>query len=498
MSREKVQKQIPNYIHPRNLEWCGIEPPSIKRTDVILGLYYNVLCPQERDAEARKKFYAWISAMDPSAAFPLNNDELFLCSPSTCKGIANKAFYGQLANKIRTYLETGLSFDITLEKSLWSLENELSSIYIKMGGLFRQREIQEQLPSLKARYRMLADSFEKCGDDPKKALSYAIQKYQNVKDDEEKLSDLLLGSIEKGSGQKLRELDYWNHRKNPLIKMINETLSAYPNSPFFLALQEVTPDSLTELENAFSKRDIHWVSFNNISGKKTTLLSPLNETVLGESGSHTATIGLSPELQIQRTNLGYLPNCSGTPRTILGIEVKNRDIDGSFAIFSTQTDYLIQEDLYSKTIEAIHLFIKEFTDNGTLPFIFGGDLNAFEGMKGAEYLDGLKSQNPLIHSIDYREGKFYSPKEIIDATFIGHHRDDYKMSFDEEGNVQPNALDHIFLTLEKIFGFRKAGVCDESGTLIDPIKEPLKFKKNLQERNTTSDHFMNGVLFISP
>ena len=149
MSREKLQKQIPNYIHPNNLEWCGIDPPSINRTDIVLGLYYNVLCPQERDAEARKKFYAWISAMDPSAAFPLNNDELFPCSPSTCKGIANKAFYGQLANKIKTHLETGLSFDIALEKSLWSLENELSSIYIKMGGLFRQREIQEQLPSLK-------------------------------------------------------------------------------------------------------------------------------------------------------------------------------------------------------------------------------------------------------------------------------------------------------------------------------------------------------------
>ena len=107
---------------------------------------------------------------------------------------------------------------------------------------------------------MLADSFEKCGKDPKKALSYAIQKYQNVKDDEEKLSALLLGSIEKGSGQKLRELDYWNHRKNPLITMTDETLSAYPNSPFFLAFQEVTPDSLTELKNALCKRDIHGTS----------------------------------------------------------------------------------------------------------------------------------------------------------------------------------------------------------------------------------------------
>lgn len=494
----KMQNQIPNYIHPNNLEWCGIEPPSINRSDVVLGLYYNVLCPQERDAEVRRKFYAWVSSMNPSEAFPLIDDELFLFSPSTCQGIANKAFYGQFANELRSHLEADLSFDIAFEKSLRSLENELSSVYIQMGNLFSQLESQEQLPSLKARYQMLATSFETCGKDPQKALSYAIQKYQSVKDDKVKLNALLLGSIEKGSGQKLRKLDHWNNRKNLLIQMLDETLSTYPNSPFFLALQEVTPDSLIDFKNLLDKRNVHWVSFNNISGKETSILTPANETILGEAGSHTATIGLSPELQIQRTSLGYLQNCSGTPRTILGIEVKNSNTGGTFAAFSIHTDYLIQEDLYSKNTAVIHSFIKEFTDNGTLPFIFGGDLNAFEGMNGAEYVGSIKSHEPFIRSMDYREGKFYSPKEIIDATFIGHHRDDYKMSIDENGNVQPNALDHIFMTLEKVFGFRKAGVYDESGTLVDPVKEPLEFIENLKKRNTTSDHFMNGVLFVSP
>ncbi len=71
-------------------------------------------------------------------------------------------------------------------------------------------------------------------------------------------------------------------------------------------------------------------------------------------------------------------------------------------------------------------------------------------------------------------------------------------SIDEEGNVQPNALDHIFLTLKKVLGFRKSGVYDEPQNLIDPEKDPIKFRKYLRDRNTTSDHFMNGVLFVSP
>ena len=493
-----MTKQIPNYIHPPNLEWCGIVPPPIERSDAVLGLYYNVLCPQERDAEARHKFYDWISGMNPSATFPLKNEELFLCSPSTCKGIANKAFYGQLANMLLKLLNQGVTFDLALEKTFEYLKNEISSIYIKMGEIFRQQENLEQLTSLKTRYRMLADSFENCGNDPKKALSYVIRKYENVKNDKEKLEALLVGSIEKGRGQKLRGFDYWNHRKKPLIKMIQETIDSYPNAPFFLALHEVTPESLGDLQEAMGDKNLHWLSFNNISGKETTILTPFDEILIGESGSHTATIGLSPELEVKSTSIEYLPNCSGTPRTILGVEVRNVKTGGNFAIFSAHTDYLVQDDLYSKTSETIQNFIKNFTRNGALPFIFGGDLNAFEGMLGAQYLDQLKSQIPLINTIDYREGKFYSPKEIINSTFIGHHRDDYKMTFDEHGNVEPNALDHIFLSLEKILGFRKAGVYDKSGNLVDPVKEPVKFKEYLQERNTTSDHFMNGVLFVSP
>ncbi|MBA3602104.1 MAG: hypothetical protein H0W50_00295 [Parachlamydiaceae bacterium] len=181
-----------------------------------------------------------------------------------------------------------------------------------------------------------------------------------------------------------------------------------------------------DLKAAFSSKNLNWVSFNNISQKETSFITSENETVLGESGSHTATIGLSPELLVQRIGLEYLPSSSGTPRTILGVEVINALTGGHFAIFSVHSDYLIQDGLYSATTKTIHLFIKEFTGEGRLPFVFGGDLNAFEGLYGSQHIEDLKAEWPL--RVDYREGDFYSPKEIVSSTFVGHHRDDYKIN----------------------------------------------------------------------
>ncbi|MBA3602103.1 MAG: hypothetical protein H0W50_00290 [Parachlamydiaceae bacterium] len=132
--------------------------------------------------------------MNPSQEYPLTDDELFLFSPATCRGLAGKAFYGQLATKLLVLLNTGIGFDKALEKALEYLEDESSLVYREMSVIFQEKERLEKRPSLKARYRLLADAFENCGTNPRNALSYVVQKYQNVKDDRKKLEALLVGS----------------------------------------------------------------------------------------------------------------------------------------------------------------------------------------------------------------------------------------------------------------------------------------------------------------
>lgn len=491
-----MSTDLPEYIRPKGMHWQGITPfPSEVGTNTVLGIYYNILKPQEWDAEVRQKFYTWISSLD-SSYFPIKDEDLAYCSPSACLKIANKAFYGQLAMQLSLRLKSEI-FDVALENALKHLEDCVASIYKKMGELFSQKELRQTSPALKLRFKILAESFASCGQFPRQSLDYAIQKYRTVQHDPTQLAALLVGSIEKSAGQELRVQDKWEHRSIPLMRMIRDIINEHSTSAFFLALQEATPDSLEDLKKEFADKNIHWVSFNNISGKETVPVSFASEIVPGEAGSLTATIGLSPELQLQRAQLGYLPTCSGVPRTILGIEVHNRNTEESFAIFSAHTDYMVEGNLYQNNVESIEHFVRDFIGNKPLHFILGGDLNAFEGMGGDEYIKNLRAQPTFAQSSDYREGAFFCPNEIQNATFIGHERDDYKVLFTLEGYVQPNALDHIFLTRQKIYGFRIAGVYDENGVLVDPVQEPDRFRVHLQNRNTVSDHFLNAVLSMS-
>lgn len=485
------------YIHPESLKWCGVEPPTSARDDVVLGLYYNVLAPQENDSEVRRKFYIWLQAKDPTVPFPLTDDELFLLSPNICKTIAYKAFYGQLAEEIQKRLLHSSSFEEALEEALQHIENNYTVLYLQYAHFFKLKEKKETHPSLKARLQRLRESLEICGKTPRKALKYAIKKYRTVQDDTTQLRTLLRGSIEKARGQRLAKEDYWQQRIVPLVAMIKFTLAAFPNAPYFLALQEVTPYSLQRLKESFAT-NVKWISYNNVSGLPTRFLNPEQETVFGEAGALTATIALSPDLHPVRHLLGELPSCSGNRCTMLGVEVENLKTGGNFAIFSIHADYVVEDNLYAETTKAISCFIQKFIGTRTLPFIFGGDFNAFEGMGGEDYLAGIQHQEPLDRAHDFRKGPFYCPPAILDATFLGHARDDYKMAVDIEGKVQPNALDHIFLTPPTVFGFRKAGVYDDLGKIVDPVEQPDLFLKHLKARHTTSDHFLNGVLFISP
>ena len=66
-----------------------------------------------------------------------------------------------------------------------------------------------------------------------------------------------------------------------------------------------------------------------------------------------------------------------------------------FCIFTTHTDHAIRDGLYEKTAMKIHEFVTEFLGKEDLPFILGGDMNAFEQLNGADFVDLLRNGGPF-------------------------------------------------------------------------------------------------------
>jgi endonuclease/exonuclease/phosphatase family metal-dependent hydrolase len=303
----------------------------------------------------------------------------------------------------------------------------------------------------------------------------------------------LEGSALKGKKLALPKSNHWDRRIGALKEAIDKIIKFAPNSPYFLALQEVTPQSLDDLKEKFP--DLNWISYNTTTAEETS--NDGREKILGEFLSFTATLGLSKELQVVRQEHQTLPSVSGSLRRMLGVEVYHKTQKRSFAIFTIHTDYLVQENLYERNVQCISEFVQKFSPD--LPFICGGDLNAFESNGGNEYIEKLKKSAPFAGAIDYREGPFYSAPQIAYSTFLGHALDSFKAPLIENNGavtVQPNALDHIFLNgLHLIYSVREAAVYDENGHIIDPFTNEEAYVEGIKNRKTVSDHFLNAVLF---
>jgi endonuclease/exonuclease/phosphatase family metal-dependent hydrolase len=352
--------------------------------------------------------------------------------------------------------------------------------------------VNEKHPLVKERYQIIQGALEKCIQDPESELSYSKQTYIDHKH-QSNFYSLLEAAVQKGQKLILPINNRWDHRIVAIRETIKKTMSFAPHAPYFLALQEVTPRALEDLKKQFP--DLQWVSYNTTTAKETRVHG--EEEVLGEFLSFTATLALSAELQIIRIDHATLPSVSGSLRRILGVEVYYPKLKRHLAIFTLHTDYLVKDHLYERNVKVISEFVHKFA--GQLPFVFGGDLNAFERHGGEEYIQSLKTSKPFEGSVDYREGPFYSSPAIAYSTFIGHVLDSFKEALVETNGsltVHPNALDHIFLKkLEILFSLREAGVFNEDGHVIDAFLDPDTYIKRLTQRNTASDHFLNAVLF---
>jgi endonuclease/exonuclease/phosphatase family metal-dependent hydrolase len=467
-------------------------PPTVYfDTDAVLGIYYNVLYPEEDQIEEQNLISQWLRGK--SDLFPFTDKKFTRSAPFFLGRTPVSVFEGIYAEHVLKLLQEGEVLEEALESSLSYMQEYIIPIYFRKATVIFEKMEQESRPLIKERYKILYESLINCCRASEATLFNSKNNFLSYPEKKE-LYALLEGYIQKRKKLELPESNRWDHRIVSLKETVENVIKLAPNAPYFLALQEVTSQSLEDLKKSFPS--LNWISYNTTTGKKTQYRE--HEEQLGEFLSFTVTLALSSKLQVVRIEHEELPSVSGSLRRILGVEVIHKELNRHFAIFTVHTDYLVKDQLYERNVESITAFVEKFADR-RLPFIFGGDLNAFENIGGDAYIKSLQHSGPFAGSVDYRQGPFFAFPSVADSTFLGHILDSFKMPLEEKEGlpiVQPNALDHIFLKdLKVIFGTRDAGVYDEKGHYVDPYTDVETYKKRLLQRKTASDHFLNAVLF---
>ncbi len=460
-----------DYIHPPLANHIDAPLPQITTSDQVLGIYGNILYPQDKEEIEQKKLADWIEAYskDSSVPFPLSKEDLSDISLYILERFPLKTIRSYFANQVEDKLARGQSLKT-------ALENAGQETLIR-AHLYK--EIAEKIPSWEGRAEILTKKFIEC-----RAYVEQIISQDNPHE-----------ILQQRSNDLIKAPFTWDMRLQVFKQMMDKVISTSPNSPYFLALQEVTPQALNDLKKTLANRDLQWISFNNMSGKET--LAPQQEKILGEATAFTSTIALSPNLEVLKIELGDLPTESGSIRKILGVRVKNTHTEEVFNLFTTHTDHQIQNDIYVRTAIKIHEFATQFFQDAQAEkrFVIGGDLNAFNGLGGDKYIEKLRAL--FIQSQDFRETDYYAPNPIVWSSFIGRYDDEYSARIAEEGIVEPSALDHIIAGngIQLQSAAREALVYNDSGKLLDYYEEKDEYIENLQKRITFSDHFFNIIRF---
>ncbi|MBS0586190.1 MAG: hypothetical protein JSR76_07865 [Verrucomicrobia bacterium] len=466
------------HIRPSSTNYIDAPLPLETNSDQVVGIYGNILYPEDQELAQKKKLFDWMEAYakDSSLPFPLSPEEfndisLYRLERFPFSQMISKHF----AMRVQNLLLEGQSLDISLEKA-------------RQETLIWSQEIVEKIPRLEGRSEVLIARLVQCTSQAEQTLDKATK---IIRENSKKALQFLLENRSELIGPPFT----WDMRTDVFKQMIEKVISLSPHSPYFLALQEVTPQALSDLKETLADRDLQWLSFNNVSGKIT--LAPRQEEVLGEATGFTSTVALSRDLEILKVDLGDLPTESGSVRKILGVRVRNIHTNEIFTIFSTHTDHKIQNDIYVRTAAKIHEFATRFFQDtpNEQRFVIGGDLNVFEQLDGGKYVAKLREL--FTGSKDFRETDYYAPPPIAWSSFIGRSEGPFSPRISKEGIIEPNALDQVIVGsgIELQSAAREALVYNESGKLLDYYKERDEYIANLQKRITFSDHFFNIVRF---
>ena len=315
-----AENTTPSYIKPTSAHHIDAPFPQSTRDDQVLGMYFNILYPQDAAIIAQQKLSEWM--LQDAFSFPLSLEEFKALSVYRLTRIPSHSLKHAFANKVAELVEQSISPLDAMEQALEWLEKEASPHYRKIAdALFQNQKLIDDLIE-KERYQTLIDAVEKCANDPKKGVKRLQEEWK--KQYAIGLDSFLTSvytTIHETSAHALRPSDAWELRQKVLKSVVEQVRQKAPNAPFFMALQEATPLALKDIQNQLKDLDLQWISFNNITGKETDCSG--KESVSGESLGFTSTIALSTALKVQRVSLGELPTMSGSLRKILGVEVLN-------------------------------------------------------------------------------------------------------------------------------------------------------------------------------
>lgn len=471
------------YIQPSLANYIDAPLPFETSSDQVVGVYGNILYPQDKEQIQLKKLIDWVEVYseDSNRAFPLSpkdfNDISLFILERVPVGIIRHHF----AKEVYKAHSEGLSLEDALEQAKQEMRSR-AELYKKAA---------QNIPSLGGRYEIFSNKLAKCANQIDQIIKSDVKAIQLGSE------RVLKEKLESTSTELIEPPFNWDTRVQVFKQMVDKVTSVSPNSSYFLALQEVTPQALGDLKKALADRNIQWVSFNNMSGKET--LQPQQEEVLGEAGAFTSTLALSPDLRILKVELGDLPTESGSIRKILGVRVQNTHTNKTFNLFTTHTDHEVKNDIYLRTASKIHDFTQTFFKDIPVEeqrYVIGGDLNAFEGSGATQYLSTLRELLP--NSKDFRETDYYAPYPIAWSTYIGRGDDSYAAEVGSDGKVEPSALDHVIVGngIKLQAASKEALVYNEEGELLDYYSSKKReYIENLQKRITFSDHFFNIVRF---
>ncbi|NDE82434.1 MAG: endonuclease/exonuclease/phosphatase family protein [Chlamydiia bacterium] len=470
------------YICPPLANYIDAPLPQVTTSDQLVGIYLNILYPEDNEKLQKKKLADWIES------FGKNSDTPF---PFSSEEINDLAIY--ILNEFPLNISRRYFAEIIHQSLADGYPLETALVNAKEKTLHRSLSYQkaaEHIPSWKGRCEILIEKLCESVDQLQQILELdiiAIRKEPHT---------ALQNILNKTSMDLIHPPFTWNTRIQVFKQMVDKITSTSADSPYFLALQEVTPQALRDLKKIFADRNLKWISLNNMSGKQT--LPPQQEKVLGEAVEYTSTLVLSPGLEVLKIELGDLPTESDHIRKILGVRIRDTRTNKIFNAFTTHTDYNIQNNIYERTATKIYEFVSRFFQDDPSSdqrFIIGGDLNSFKGQGGDIYIEKLRASFP--GSRDFRETDYYAPFPIAWSSFIGRYEDTYSGRIAKDGIMDPNALDHIIVgkDIELHSASREAMVYDATGKLLDYYKDRDNYMLNIQKGITFSDHFVNVIRF---
>lgn len=471
-----------DYIHPPLANHIDAPLPPTTASDQVVGIYGNILYPQDKEQIQQKRLTDWIEAYSKNSnvPFPLSPEDINDISLYILDRFPLGTIRHYFAEQVHQSLATGYPLESALKIA-------------KQETLIRAqlyKEMAQNIPKWEGRCEILIAKLVECANQAEQIVDCDVKAVRNNPD------AALQQMLEKTATDLIKPPFTWEMRTQVLKQMVDKVTFVSPNSPYFLALQEVTPQALGDLKKTFADRDLQWISFNNLSGKET--LAPQQEEILGEATGFTSTLALSRDLEVLKVELGDLPTESGSIRKILGVRVRNTHTHETFNLFTTHTDHKIQNDIYVRTAAKMHEFATRFFQDAAPTeqrFVIGGDLNAFDQLGGGKYVERLREL--FVGSQDFRETDYYAPSPIAWSSFIGRYDDTYSGRIVKDGTVEPSALDQVIVGngIKLQSSAREAAVYNDSGKLLDYYKERDEYIANLQKRITFSDHFFNIVRF---